>query len=243
MAAGEARDDYNGLQGDSADATERKVRILRRSAVFARWNEGDLRRLAQSAGLQRTNRRRSLQNQPDKRSVFVLGSGRVRVVRTGHPRAVTIGYFGPGDVVGETALIQEADPVELLAIDQVEALRLSLDTAQRLLEENATFASELVHLMGKRRQSAERRMEAFLTRTVESRVAEFLLETAERYGVPDSRGVLIGVRFTHQEVASYVGSTRETVTVILAGFKRDQLVITDHRRIIVSDPKKLAGRL
>jgi CRP/FNR family transcriptional regulator, cyclic AMP receptor protein len=46
---------------------------------------------------------------------------------------------------------------------------------------------------------------------------------------------LIGVKYTHQEIADYVGSTRETVTLTLGELRRKNLVLFDHRRIVVRD--------
>ena len=94
-------------------------------------------------------------------------------------------------------------------------------------------------MMGERRMEAERRIEALLSRTVESRVADFLLRAAESHGIQESRGRLIGVKFTHQEIANYVGSTRETVTLTLGDMKRRGLILFDHRRVVVQDEEAL----
>jgi CRP-like cAMP-binding protein len=67
-----------------------------------------------------------------------------------------------------------------------------------------------------------------------------LLDAAQRHGIPDSRGLLIGVKYTHQEIADYVGSTRETVTLTLGELKRRDLLLFDHRRIVVRDPDALS---
>ena len=93
--------------------------------------------------------------------------------------------------------------------------------------------------MLERRLQAERRIESLLSRTVESRVAEFLMDAAERHGIPESRGTLIGVKYTHQEIADYVGSTRETVTLTLGDLRRRDLILFDHRRVVVVDPAAL----
>ena len=74
-------------------------------------------------------------------------------------------------------------------------------------------------------------------------LAHDLLDAANRYGVPDSRGVLIGIKYTHQEIADYVGSTRETVTLTLGELKRRNLVLFDHRRIVVRDAEALAATI
>jgi CRP-like cAMP-binding protein len=51
------------------------------------------------------------------------------------------------------------------------------------------------------------------------------------------------VKFTHQEIASYVGSTRETVTLVLGAFKRSGVITTDHRRVVIRDIAGLRKRV
>ncbi|MFW6066878.1 MAG: Crp/Fnr family transcriptional regulator [Myxococcota bacterium] len=176
-------------------------------------------------------------------TLWVLASGRVRVVRRSPDgRDITLDYYGPGDAVGEMALVEDTPPIKLLAVEQVEAVRVPLGTARELMERDGGFARRMARLMGDRRLVAEKRIERLLTKPVEARVAHFLLEGSQRYGVPDARGTLIGVKFTHLEIASYVGSTRETVTLILGDFKRAGLILTDHRRVVVTDPDGLEAR-
>jgi CRP-like cAMP-binding protein len=82
-------------------------------------------------------------------------------------------------------------------------------------------------------------MEALLSRPVESRVADFLSEAVETHGINDSRGYLIGVKYTHLEIASYVGSTRETVTLVLGDLKRRGIIEIDQRRVVVRQVDRL----
>jgi len=62
---------------------------------------------------------------------------------------------------------------------------------------------------------------------------------AAAYGVPDSRGVLISQRFTHLDIANYIGSTRETVTLVLGEFKRSGIIEFDSRRLVIRDRDRL----
>jgi CRP-like cAMP-binding protein len=124
-------------------------------------------------------------------------------------------------------------------MERLEALRIPRRRLEAAMVADGRLAVRLVAMLSKRVGDLERRMEAFLTRPVESRVADFLVEASRRHGIPDSRGVLIGVKFTHQEIASYVGSTRETVTLVLGDLKRRGLIGTDHRRVIVHESEAL----
>ncbi|MGB0679851.1 MAG: Crp/Fnr family transcriptional regulator [Polyangiales bacterium] len=222
---------------------ERKHATLRATECFSALSDAALAKLASEARPLRAARRRVVIDPASRQEVLVLSAGRVRVARRQHERQLTLGYYGPYEIVGEMHLTPVSDPVEVIAMEAVEGYLLSCESIRSCMQQEATFAAQLVDLMAARRLRSERRLESFLTRTVESRVAEFLLDVAERYGIADARGTLISVRFTHQEMASYVGSTRETVTVVLAEFKRQGMVSTDHRRIIVADAEQLRLRV
>jgi len=220
----------------------RKQRVLGRSDLFAGLSEPVRAEIMRHSTIVRVERRRSL-TRPQDRALFVVGSGRVRLIRRVDGREITIGYRGPGDLLGEESLFDPDLAVETMVHEQIEALRVPLTIVRRLIETHPAFAMAMTALVGKRCLKAEARVQALLTRSVESRVAQFILEASERHGIPDSRGMLIGVKFTHQEMASYVGSTRETVTLILGDLKRAGLIETDHRRIVVTNAAGLRGRV
>ncbi len=85
------------------------------------------------------------------------------------------------------------------------------------------------------------KMLAFLD--VPSRLAGTILWLADRYGLPADRGLEVPYWFTHQEMADLIGSTRETVTTVLADFKRAGLVDTHNHHFVVLDRRALTERI
>jgi CRP/FNR family transcriptional regulator, cyclic AMP receptor protein len=233
------------IRGDRSafDTRERLLQALLRSEVFAGFERTQLLDLAENSLLQRVPRRRRLYAQGEiVAGLYVVAAGRVRVVRgAGESRALTVAYRGVGEVIGEIAVTRRPTHEDTAtATDPVEVVQIPLRCVEDLLARHSELARRLLQLMVERRLDTERRIESLLSRTVESRVAEFLLDAAQRHGIPDSRGLLIGVKYTHQEIADYVGSTRETVTLTLGELKRRDLLLFDHRRIVVRDPDALA---
>ena len=225
-----------------AGIEERCWRILNRCEVIAGLPEALREHLVQGSALVDADRREALcvANDP---AIFIIGTGRVRRISRNAERELTLGYYGSGDLIGELCLVDPTETLDTVVLDYVEALRIPPAFFQKVMVQDIDFTLAMHRLMGQRRAIAEKRIDALLTRSVESRVAEFLLEAANRHGIPDSRGVLIGVKYTHQEIACYVGSTRETVTLVLGAFKRAGLIATDHRRVVVKDRDKLRGRV
>lgn len=214
--------------------------LLQRCAVFRGLSDTVLGELALASQPTRLERKRARTGM--LRGLFVVGAGRARLVRTIGSRIVTLHYVGPGEVYGEGFLSDESEDVELLVLGELDALRVPLTSMQRLVEEHPSVALALLHVQNTRRRQVEERLTAVLTRTVEARVADFVAQAAERHGIPESRGVLIGEKFTHIEIAEYVGATRETVTLVLGVLKRDGIIDTDHRRIVVRDAAGLRQR-
>jgi CRP-like cAMP-binding protein len=218
------------------------LQALLRSDVFTGVERSQLVDLAESSAYHRIPRRRRLYAQGELvAGLYVVAAGRVRVVRGGESRALTVAYRGVGEVIGEIAVTQRPTHEDTAtATDPVEVVQIPLRCVEGLLARQAELARRLLRLMVERRLDTERRIESLLSRTVESRVADFLLDAAQRHGIPDSRGLLIGVKYTHQEIADYVGSTRETVTLTLGELKRRDLLLFDHRRIVVRDADALS---
>jgi CRP/FNR family transcriptional regulator, cyclic AMP receptor protein len=234
-----------GIRGErpALDARERMLQALLRSEVFAGFDRLQLLELAENSVLQRVPRRRRLYAQGEVvAGLYVVMAGRVRVVRgAGEVRALTVAYRAVGEVIGEIAVTRRATHEDTAtATDPVEVVQIPLRHMEELLARHAELARRLLQLMVERRLDTERRIEGLLSQTVESRVAEFLTDAAQRYGIPESRGLLISIKYTHQEIADYVGSTRETVTLTLGELRRRDLLIFDHRRIVVRDLEALA---
>lgn len=221
---------------------DRKRWVLARSPLFARLDVHTRSRVATAAHLVFVEPRRPLCS-PDDTGLYVVGSGRLRRMRTTADRELTFGYIEVGDVVGEERLADPHVTLETMTLERVEALRIPGKTVRDLLESDACFAFEMQRLVGERRLALEERLHGLLCRSVESRVAEFVLGAAQRHGVADGRGVLVSVKFTHQEIANFVGATRETVTVVIGALKRAGLIDTDRRRLVVLNELGLRARI
>lgn len=234
--------DYLGAARAASDQEMRKRQIVGRCGIFGVLDQDSVDEIVRQSTVVKVARRRPIHSQGEAGNfLFVVGSGRALVVRRADgDREFTVAYRGVGDILGETPMaVGGAHRDGALAIDQIEVLRVPMRLVMDLMERSSKLSMALMRMMGERRMEAERRIEALLSRTVESRVADFLLRAADTHGIPESRGRLIGVKFTHQEIANYVGSTRETVTLTLGDMKRRGLILFDHRRIVVQDEEAL----
>ncbi len=195
--------------------------------------------------LERLPRRHTIAAQGEPpRSFLLIGSGRVKVERKSGDRALALGHRGPGQMVGETAVSGAALATEsATVVDEVEALSIPIGALRAQLAGDAPLRAALADAIVRQHRLAEERLLGLLLHGVEARLAAFLLEAAGRWAQDHPEGRVITAPFTHAEIAVLIGSTRETVTLVLGKLKREGIVGFDHRRIILRDLAQLERRL
>jgi CRP-like cAMP-binding protein len=174
-------------------------------------------------------------------AVYVVNGGRVKVSKvTRDGKELTLAYRGPGEVFGEACLI-DGQPREEMAEAMENALVTEIERSQfeKLLSTQASLGYRMTKILAQRRREMETKIENLVFKDVNSKLAELLLRLAAEYGVDDSRGTLVALKITHQEMANLIGSTRETVSLTLAQFKRKGLIQTEGRKVIIADREGL----
>lgn len=212
--------------------------------VLAALPEETQKRLERIAE-QRQYRRRQVIHFADQAGdfLFLLCSGRVKVSRVSEQgREVTLGLIEGSQLFGETGLLAENQPYELMA----ETLEDSMVCVFRrndiiaALNETPAAAMEMMKLIAERRSQAETTVADLVFLEVPKRLSKLLLRLNEEYGSKTSRGgTLIKAKFTHQELANMIGSTRETTTLILNDFKRQGYIDFSGRKIVVRNTAEL----
>jgi len=178
-------------------------------------------------------------------ALYLVVRGRARLRdRDWEGRDVTVSFAAGGEAFGLEALAEmprrvmaatAAESSELLSVD-AEALRDLLARDPALTRGLLRYAAEVMTHMDERIK-----MHAFLD--VPSRLAGTILWLADQYGSAKEGGVEVPYWFTHQEMADLIGSTRETVTTVLAEFKRQGLVDNRNHHFLVMDRRALTERI
>ncbi len=80
-----------------------------------------------------------------------------------------------------------------------------------------------------------------LVTDVQAKLAALLLDLGGEYGVECEDGLQIGLKITHQEMANLIGSTRETISLTLAQFKKKSLLDLNGRTVVLRDQEGLSA--
>ncbi len=174
-------------------------------------------------------------------AVFLVNGGRVKVSKvTRDGKELTLAYRGPGEIFGEACLIDGGPREEMAeAMENALVTEIQRPEFERLLQTQPMLGYRMTKVLAQRRREVESKIENLVFKDVNSKLAELLLRLAVEYGVDDARGTLVALKITHQEMANLIGSTRETVSLTLAQFKRKGLIQTEGRKVIIADREGL----
>jgi CRP-like cAMP-binding protein len=173
--------------------------------------------------------------------VHFLAGGRIKISKvTRDGKELTLAYRTEGDFFGEPCLLDGGPREEMAeAMDSSTTVEVDRELLDQLLKTNGAAAYKFARALIARRKDLETRVEQLIFKDVGSKLAELLLSLGHEHGIADERGLIVGLKITHQEMANLIGSTRETVSLTLSQFKRKGLIQTDGRKVILSDPEGL----
>ena len=226
-------------------AQAEKLGLLRELDLFRGLSAADLEAIGHATNLTRCGRGSVIVSPDDPpERIHILKSGRVRLYRISPDgKQLTLDIVDPGTILGDMALLGQPRISEGYAETLGEAVvcTISADELRRLVERFPVIGLNIIGHLADRLREAERELESMAFESVAQRFARRLLDLADRYGDPASDGrTLIRQRFTQQELAEMVGTTRETLAHVLADFRRRGLLETAHHQLTIRDGTRLA---
>lgn len=177
--------------------------------------------------------------------VILVAQGRVKICHaTPDGKQSILGFIDAGEIFGELALLGTERRDEYVETTEKSTLVLLPKQAlQHVIRKYPDLVLGVTKLIGVRRQRVEKRLRNLLFRSNRERVIHLLLELSEKYGVQTENEISLNIRLSHQEMACIIGSTRETVTVVLGHLQKEELLKISRRRVIIMDLPKLASEV
>jgi CRP/FNR family transcriptional regulator, cyclic AMP receptor protein len=176
--------------------------------------------------------------------VVLVQSGRVKLVAYGpDDREVVLAIRGPGELIGDMAALGgQRRTATAVAVDEVDAGYMTAEELRAFIAQHPDAALVLIRMLVRRLVEATRDVVDLATQDSVGMVAKRLLELAADHGRPAEGGTRIELTLTQDELASWTGATRETVSRSLRLMRRVGWIATDHRTITVLDPDGLRRR-
>jgi CRP/FNR family transcriptional regulator, cyclic AMP receptor protein len=176
--------------------------------------------------------------------VLVVLGGHVKLLRvTDDGRDVLLAVRGPGDLVGEQGAIEGVPrSASIVALDAVEVLAIAPADFLGVVTSNPDAALFIMRMLAARLRDADAKRVGFAGQDVVGRLAERLVELCERFGEPAEDGTRIDLPLTQEDLAGWIGASREAASRALQQMRGLGWVTTGRRAITCHDVEALRRR-
>lgn len=174
--------------------------------------------------------------------IYFVYDGVVKVHKKwGADKELIIRFAGKGSLFGHRGLGGSPGelvyPISATAIEPATVCFIELDFFNASLRTNYRFIRELLNFYARELQESEKKMRNLAHMQVKGRIAGAILELQEKFGTTEEG--YIALTLTRQDLASYVGTTYETVFRVTNELARDEVIYLSGKDIRILNPVPL----
>jgi CRP-like cAMP-binding protein len=171
--------------------------------------------------------------------IFFMYKGSAKVSKNwGEQKELILHFAKPGDVLGHRGFGGNASyPVSATAIEDSKVCFIDNHLFHSILQTNPTFTYHLMNVYATELQKAERKMRDLVHRDMKGRIAIALSEIAAIFGF--NKEGFISVPVTRQDIASFAGTTYETIFKFFNELVDQNILITSGKSIKINDRKRM----
>jgi CRP-like cAMP-binding protein len=174
--------------------------------------------------------------------IYLIETGLTRVFYTAPTgREITLAYWMPGNFCGGPEVFGAGSHIwSGAAVRDTRVLAFSGNVLRELADKHPPLAIGIIDSLVFKGICYSLLAQLLGTRSVVERLSGALYQMASVYGRRTPEGIEIAMAFTHDDLASMVGATRQWVSMTLRRFARQGLLTTSRRRLIIVQPERLA---
>ena len=177
------------------------------------------------------------------KQIYFINKGKVKICKTNDDgREFVVSLHGEGDFIGYLAMLQNSTyPENAIVLENTEVSMIPRDDFFKLLHNNRDVANRFIKLLASNVLEKEERLLELAYNSVRKRVADALLRLQARYKDENKRYFTMAI--PRDDLASMVGTAKETVIRTLSDFKAEGLIEVHGSKITVKKPKELEQML
>ena len=179
------------------------------------------------------------------RYIYFVVEGRVKIERSSSTgKRMTKSLLSGGALFGEMALFGEARRRDDAYALDVAVIHIYIkEEIQRLLKLDAKFQFLLLNKMANQVVNLEQRLTSLVFKDSRTRVIEYIVQLGRKEGKRIGFDTLLKNFLSHQEIAYYTATSRQTVNVVLNDLRAQNLIHFQRKRLLIRDMDKLTEEL
>ena len=173
------------------------------------------------------------------KGMFFIESGLVKVHKKwGSEKELILRIARDGDIVGHRGLGSDTIyPVSATALENTDACFVNLEFFTASLKVNPELLFQLMMFFASELKESEKRMRNLAHMTVKGRIANALLTLQQKFG--NSPDGALTITLSRQDLASYTGTTYETLFRVMNDLVEEGLIKVESKKIFLLKEKDL----
>lgn len=168
-------------------------------------------------------------------AIFILNEGVVKINKRFQDKEQILYLLTENEFFGETNLFaQTKSNMNVVALTKTVLCTISKADFERLVYKYPSIGLKMLEEITHRLIKTQQLIESTGFKPIDDRIVEMLNEFAPKYGKKAEKGTLIELPLNREELANYLGLTRETISRKLAKMDKEGLIkIIGHKKILL----------
>lgn len=170
--------------------------------------------------------------------LYVINSGKVKIFKyTKEGKEQILYIISTGDFLGDLSLLKKEDfKFNAEALEDVNMCQLTKEDFDEAVRENPEIALKILEVLYERIYKLENLVQSLSTKDIESRISRLLLSFIKDFGVPEDDIVKLELPLSREDMANYIGVTRETISRKLNSMQDEGIIdLIGNKTIILKD--------
>lgn len=173
---------------------------------------------------------------------YIINSGKVKIFKyTKEGKEQILHILSEGDFIGFLSLLKKGKfDFNAEALEDVHVCLLTKDDFDKIVKEAPDISLRILESLHDRLVSLENLVQTLSTKDIETRIAGLLKNFAKDFGVKQKEGVVIDLPLSREEMANYIGVTRETMSRKLTSMEDEGIIeLIGNKKLLIRDMEAL----
>jgi CRP/FNR family transcriptional regulator len=221
------------------ESSSSAIDVLSRVPYFANLDAALLEMIAQQTRLQRYDAGQVVFLEGDHDvALYIVESGWLKAVKTSvEGREHVLHFIGPGEVFNAIGVFAEdSNPATVIALEATSVWVIQQEAMLALFDEHPELGRIVIQRLAKRVQQLIQMVEDLSLRTIEARLARYLIEQSKAEQMARPRWA------TQAEMANRLGTVPDVLNRALRSLAKDGLIKVERQQIHILDFEGLEVR-
>ena len=173
---------------------------------------------------------------------YFIKKGKIKISKLSEMgKEIIVHILGPGDIFAEVTLFQKNSryPATAEVIEDAIVGMIRNEDLEKLVLNNPAMALELIRALTGKIMLIQERIRHLGSNDAVDRTIQVLLTLANGHGRKTPKGIELCVNISRQDLAAFVGTTRETISRILGRLANSGAIDISGKNIVITDMEAL----